>query len=128
MLPFSVQFRPGQPVYEQVIYAVHKALVTGQLQPGDPFPSVRQLSSELQINPNTAHKIVTLLKQDKLIVVEPGRGTFINRDHRPDAEGRTALLSEKVEALVVEALKLDLRREDVVRAVETTWDSLSENN
>ena len=61
MIPFRVDFRPGTSLYEQVIYAAKKALISGQLRPGDPFPSVRALSAELKINPNTAHKVITHL-------------------------------------------------------------------
>ena len=58
MLPFSITLRSGVPIYEQVIYAVTRAVVLGQLRTGDAFPSVRALSQDLKINPNTAHKIV----------------------------------------------------------------------
>ena len=58
MIPFRVTFRAGAPLYEQVVYASVKAMVCGQLRPGDAYPSVRVLSRELKINPNTAHKVV----------------------------------------------------------------------
>ena len=41
------------PIAEQVVFAVKKAVATGQLRAGGAFPSVRQLSQELRINPNT---------------------------------------------------------------------------
>ena len=56
MIPFHVDFRPGATIYEQVVYAAKKAMMAGQLRPGDAFPSVRTLSRELKINPNTAHR------------------------------------------------------------------------
>lgn len=116
--------RPGQPVYEQVIYAVHKALVGGQMKPGDPFPSVRALSKELKINPNTAFKIVAHLKQDGLLVVEPGRGTFISHDYKPADADKTALLGTTIEELVVEARKLNLTKSDVQKAIDKHWKNL----
>lgn len=121
MLPFAVQFKSGQPVYEQVIFAVHKALVSGQLKVGDAFPSVRSLSKELKINPNTALKVVAHLKRDGLLVVEPGRGTFIGKRLVPSEEDREALLGTSVEALVVEARKLELTFDEVVDAVREKW-------
>ena len=54
MLPFSIELKPGFPVAEQIVFAVRKAVVVGQLRPGDRFPSVRVLSQELRVNPNTA--------------------------------------------------------------------------
>lgn len=122
MLPFAVQFKSGQPVYEQVIFAVHKALVTGQLKPGDAFPSVRALSKELKINPNTALKVVAHLKQDGLLIVQPGRGTFVSEKQMTSAEDREALLETSVEALVVEARKLNLSLDEVLEAVNRKWE------
>jgi GntR family transcriptional regulator len=58
LLPFTVALRPGRPLHDQVVFAVTKAIVTGQLRAGDRFPSVRTLSQELEINPNTAQKVV----------------------------------------------------------------------
>ena len=49
MIPFRVDFRPGVPLFEQVVYAAKKAVVSGRLRPGDVFPSVRALSKELTI-------------------------------------------------------------------------------
>ena len=77
VIPFRVDFRPGVSLYEQVVYAAKKALISGQLRPGDPFPSVRALSSELKINPNTAHKVVTHLLYEGLLKVLPGTGTVV---------------------------------------------------
>jgi GntR family transcriptional regulator len=79
MIPFSVTFKSGIPIYEQVIYAVKKAIVSGRLQEDDPFPSIRELSKELRINPNTAQKIVTLLVQEKLIEIKPGIGSIVSK-------------------------------------------------
>ena len=77
MLPFSLALRPGEPVVDQVVYAVTRAVVSGQLRPGDRFPSVRTLSQELKVNPNTAQRIVALLVEAGLLAVEPGVGTVV---------------------------------------------------
>ncbi len=74
MLPFTIALRSGEPIFDQVVYAVTRAVVTGQLRAGDSFPSVRALSLELKINPNTAHKIVAALVADGLLEVRPGVG------------------------------------------------------
>jgi GntR family transcriptional regulator len=54
MLPFSIQLQDGTPVSDQILLAVRKALLTGQMKAGDQFPSVRTLSQELKISPTTA--------------------------------------------------------------------------
>ena len=121
MLPFTVSLRAGVPVYEQVIYAVTKSVVAGQLRSGDAFPSVRVLSQELKINPNTAHKIVAALIEQGLLVVRPGIGTVV-ADGRPmPAAARRLLLEDDAEHLVVESKRAGLSLQDVVAAIRRHW-------
>ena len=89
MLPFTVRLRTGVSVYRQLVYAVQKAVVSGQLLPGDRFPSVRNLSQELRINPNTAQKVVRRLVDQGLLEVQPGIGTIVGR--LPEATPRGTL-------------------------------------
>ncbi len=119
-----MEFRPGASLYEQVVYAAKKALVSGQLRPGDPFPSVRTLSAELKINPNTAHKVITHLLNDGLLEVMPGTGTVVARPPHSTAAERTRLLENEVEQLVVEAKKLGMPLRQVTGAIEEHWDRL----
>lgn len=124
MLPFTVTLRPGLSVHEQVVFAVKKAIVSGRMRPGDEFPSVRVLSRELRINPNTAHKVVGTLTSDGLLDVRPGIGTFVAERPAADARDRRALLREDVEKLVVDARHLNLDVQDVLDAVAEHWSRL----
>jgi GntR family transcriptional regulator len=124
VLPFTVTIRPGLSVHEQVVFAVKKAVVSARLRPGDEFPSVRVLSRELRINPNTAHKAVGTLIADGLLEVRPGIGTFVAGRTPSDARDRRALLREDVERLVVDARHLNLDVQDVLDAVTEHWSRL----
>jgi GntR family transcriptional regulator len=112
-------------VHEQVTFAAKKALIAGQLRPGDPFPSVRTLSKALKINPNTAHKVVTQLIHERLLEVHPGSGTFVAQLPSSTRAERSRLLGTEVEQLVVEAKKLGLALEDVQAAVAEHWHRLA---
>jgi GntR family transcriptional regulator len=124
VIPFRLTFQPGVSLYEQVVYAAKKAVVSGQMRPGDPFPSVRALSKALKINPNTAHKVVTQLLNEGLLEVTPGIGTVIAAPAAASAAERGQLLRNEVEPLVVEAKRLGLGLTDVLRAVEQHWQRL----
>jgi len=121
MLPFTVALRAGEPVYEQVIYAVRRALVTGQLRAGDAFPSVRDLSQALKINPNTAARIVALLVEEGLLLVRPGVGTVVSDPARADGASRRAVLEADAERLVVEAKHKGITLADLVAAIRRHW-------
>jgi DNA-binding transcriptional regulator YhcF (GntR family) len=77
VLPFPIHLVPGRPIYEQIVHAVKRALTTGHLQPGDRFPAIRTLSTELRINPNTAQKAVAVLVRENILEVRTGQGCFI---------------------------------------------------
>jgi GntR family transcriptional regulator len=124
VIPFHVHFRPGLSLYEQVVYAATKAMIAGQMRPGDPFPSVRVLSKELKINPNTAHKVVTYLVTTGLLETRPGIGTVVAVLPEASAAERTQLLGREIEALVVEAKKLGITLEDMVASIGAHWKRL----
>jgi GntR family transcriptional regulator len=124
VIPFRVEFRSGVSIYEQVVYAAKKAMVSGRLGPGAPFPSVRALSRELKINPNTAHKVIARLLADGLLESKPGVGTLVTERIRGSASERTELLGRELEQLVVEAKNLGIGVEDVTNAVSAHWKRL----
>lgn len=124
MLPFAIALKPGDSPYRQVVYAATRAIVSGELTPGDAFPSVRELSQALKINPNTAQKVIAELVRDGLLAVRPGVGTVVTDGRRASAAERRALLSDAVEQLVVEAKRLGLEKDDVITAVSARWTSL----
>ena len=124
MIPFRLSFQPGISLYEQVVYAAKKAVIAGRMRPGDPFPSVRALSKELKINPNTAHKVVTHLIGEGLLEVLPGIGTVVAPPRSSTAAERSRLLRTGLEQLVVDAKKLGMELEDVIEAVSEHWTRL----
>src|SRR6476660_7508856 len=107
-LPFRVELKTGLPVHEQVVFAVHKAVLSGHFREGDPFPSVRALGQALRINPNTAHRLVQTLATRGILAVRPGIGTVVADGAVATRAERQALREGEVERLVVEARRLDL--------------------
>jgi GntR family transcriptional regulator len=124
VLPFTLELKPGLPVAEQILFAVKKAVVVGQLRPGDRFPSVRVLSQALKVNPNTAHKVVAALVSEGVLVTTPAVGSIVAAREPGGRKERMELLGADVEWLVVEAKKLGLEIEDVQGAVATQWRKL----
>lgn len=121
MIPFRVSLQPGTPLHEQVVYAAKKAIVSGQMQAGEPFPSVRALSRALNINPNTAHKVIGQLVAQGLLEVHPGLGTVVAERRSSTAAERGHLLRREMEQLVVEARKLGLSLDQLTEALGEHW-------
>lgn len=124
MLPFAIELKPGLPITEQVLFAVKKAAVTGRLKPGTPFPSVRALSQELKINPNTAHKVIATLVAEGVLVTTPAVGSVVAEPAGADTQARAALLGDDLERLVVEAKNLGLDLAEVQAELAAHWKRL----
>jgi GntR family transcriptional regulator len=127
VLPFSISLRAGTPIHDQVVYAVRRAVVTGQLRTGDSFPSVRALSVALKINPNTAHKIVGTLTDGGLLTVRPGIGTVVAESRTAGSAGHRAILEQDAERLVVEARHAGVSLKDLMAAIRRHWSETLEN-
>ena len=128
MLPFPVTLVPGESPFRQVVYAATKAIVSGDLAHGAPFPSVRDLSQALKINPNTAQKVVAELQRAGLIEVRTGIRTVVSGLRRATAAERRGLLSRELEQLLVEAKRLGLSRDELVDAVSDRWSALFDDS
>lgn len=124
MLPFAIELKAGLPVAEQILFAVKKAVVVGQLRPGDKFPSVRVLSQELRVNPNTTHKVVAALVAEGVLVTTPAVGSIVAERATGGRKERAELLGADLERLVVEARKLGLELDDVSSALAAHWKKL----
>lgn len=75
---FVIDLMSRVPVYEQIINQVEEKILIGVLKAGDKMPSVRSLSIELSINPNTIQKAYTELDRKQLIITVPGKGAFVS--------------------------------------------------
>ena len=124
MTPLRLELKPGQSIFDQVVFAAKKAFISGEFQAGQAFPSVRALAADLKIHPNTAHKVVQYLIQERFLEVRPGVGTVVADLPAARAGDRKRLLQQEVEQLVVEAKRVGLDLSEVLQAVESQWTKL----
>lgn len=124
MVSLRVHFKAGIPIYEQVLYVARKAIISGALKPGDVFPSVRTISRENKINPNTVQKAVNVLKTEGLVEIVPGIGARVRAVPASTKADRAQMLGGDLEALVLRAKQLNLELDDVRDALAKHWKSL----
>jgi GntR family transcriptional regulator len=122
---FTLLLETGTSICDQAVYAAKKGLLSGQMRPGEPFASVRSLSTTLKINPNTAHKVIVRLTAEGLLEVKPGIGTIIAQPRPGNSAERSHLLKKDLERLVVDAKFAGLKLEDVTAVLAYHWDRLS---
>ena len=119
--PFRLTLTPGKSIFDQVVFAATRSILSGVLQPGQGFPSVRALAADLRIHPNTAHKVIQHLIQERWLEVRPGIGTVVADPPEARPGDRQRLLKDEVDKLVVEAKRVGAELDDVIDAIKAGW-------
>ena len=112
----AINYRDPRPIYEQVKFGLRRLILTGVLNPDDKMPSVRELSAQLAINPNTVQRAYRELEAEGYIYSVPGKGSFVSPDSKPDAERMNALLKQLDEA-VTELCYMGMSKDELVRRI-----------
>ena len=89
-----LDYRDARPIYTQITDGFREQIIAGILQPGDKMPSVRELATELTINPNTIQRAYRELESQGWIASVPGKGSFIRGVPQADPLQVQALLAE----------------------------------
>ena len=110
----SINYRDPRPIYEQVKHGLRRLILTGVLCPNDKMPSVRELSGQLAINPNTVQRAYRELEAEGYIYSVPGKGSFVAADRRTDQNRVDALLKQLDEA-VAELTFMGYSKEELIR-------------
>ena len=74
------EFNSDRAIYAQIIEQMKLFIVSGELNPGDKVPSVRELASEAGVNPNTMQKALSELERGGLLFSNRTSGRFITED------------------------------------------------
>jgi GntR family transcriptional regulator len=117
VLPFRFQLLDGLPVSDQLVKAVQRAVLTGEMAAGEKFPSVRVLAQELKISPTTAHKAVLELRDAGFLATRPGAGMVVVKPAGGSREQLTAQLAPACRDLIRQAAQLGLSSEEILTAL-----------
>ena len=112
----------SKPVYEQIVDGVERNILLGIYPVGAHLPSVRELSVDLGINPNTIQKSYTELIRRGVICSSPGSGCFVTpqakRKIRDRAREKLPQLSNLVKELRLAGIEADELRETLECALQ----------
>ncbi len=76
-MDIEIDVESGVPIYMQLVDRIKQMVVSGQLQPGQQLPTMRQLATDLRINYNTVGRAYLILDQEGVISTQQGRGTYV---------------------------------------------------
>jgi GntR family transcriptional regulator len=116
----QIDFESGVPIYMQLVDRIKQMVVSGQLQPGQQLPTMRQLATDLRINYNTVGRAYLILDQEGVISTQQGRGTYVasRLDEGQVRKLRMGKLRSMFGQVVREAHVLGYSREEIEQIVD----------
>jgi GntR family transcriptional regulator len=105
----------GVPIYQQIVNQVKYLVAAGRLGPGEELPAIRVLAEQLEVNPNTVARAYRELEVAGIVTKRRTAGTYVSDAGSPLARReRLKILTERIDALLVEAKHLGIRTEEVI--------------
>lgn len=117
-MQFQINTASKLPIYQQLVEQIREAAARGEFQPDERLPSVRQLSRELVINPNTVARAYLELEREGLLNTRPGLGVFVVQTRAElTKDARRRRLTDSLDRFLTEAVHLGFSADEVVRLV-----------
>ena len=122
---FAVDPSNGVAIYLQIVRQIKFAIAEKTLRPGQLLPSVRQLSKQLTVNPNTVTRAFQELQADGLIETLRGRGAVVCKGAVQQCQkDRKTIIAHRIGGVLAEALHGGLTSEEIRKIVEKQLVSL----
>lgn len=109
----TLNYRDARPIYEQVKDGLRRLIVSGAIADGEKLPSVRQLASQLAINPNTIQRAYNELEAEGYAASVPGKGSFAVRTVRSESDGRRQELIARFRETAAELRAMGMSRSEL---------------
>lgn len=108
-----MKFNDNLPIYVQIVEYIKRRIITLELKGGDKLPSVRELSQELKVNPNTVQRSYQELERENLVFTQRGMGTFVTEDMETINELKRNMASNIVETFIQEMKSLGFNLQEI---------------
>jgi DNA-binding transcriptional regulator YhcF (GntR family) len=123
----KIDLESDVPIYIQLKSQIIEGIANGELKPGEPLPSVRQLAADLGINMHTVNKAYNILRQEGFLLVHRKKGVVINQpDGIKITEAYLNQLEMDLRPIIAEAFARGMPNSDFIRLVTAVFAQISE--
>lgn len=113
----------GRAIYEQIAEQIKDAIMKGDLQPGDPLPSIRALARDLRISVITTKRAYDELEAERFVESIQGKGSFVaTQDSAMMREKRLHAIESRLSEALLEARLMGLAYEEIERMLRILWE------
>ena len=117
-----MEFNNHKSIFLQIAESITEKIANGTFQPGEKVPSVRELASEVGVNPNTIMRTYSELQSQNIIENKRGIGYFVHQEARQAvlAKKRKEFFDKVLPALSEEAKLLGITPQEIIDQLDNT--------
>jgi len=114
----NLDYTSRTPIYEQIVNEIERYVALGILKENSQILSIRELASNLGINPNTVKKAYTILENRNIIMSMSTKGTFIKEGASRVKEDTINSYISDIEKIIDKLYKLGLTKEEIIKRIK----------
>ena len=112
-------FDENRPIYLQLVEEFRLKIVSGEFACGMKLNSVRDLASEIGVNPNTMQRALSELEKEGLVTTQRTTGRFVTEDKEMIISLREDMAKAKLDAMIDCMLQMGYEKADIIEFVQS---------
>lgn len=112
-----MEFNSNSPIYIQIVNLIKTKMVSGNINGGDKLPSVRELSKEFKVNPNTIQRAYQELEREEYVFTQRGMGTFVTENTDVIKNLKKNMATEVIDQFFTEMKELGFKSGEIKEMV-----------
>ena len=112
-------FDENKPIYLQIMDLIKKQMISHEILPGEKLPSVRDMSKQLEVNPNTVQRAYVEMEREMLVYTKRGQGTFIVDEPEVVLKLRQEMVLDRVAKFVREMEEFGYSHDELLKVIES---------
>lgn len=113
------EFNNKEPIYLQIVELVKKNIATGDLVPGDKLPSVREMSKDLGVNPNTLQRSYGELERLGITYTRRGMGSFISEGDNSIKDLKINMGKDLAKKFINDMASIGIDKEEAIKILKS---------
>ena len=115
----NFQFNNKEPIYLQIVELVKKNIATGDLVPGEKLPSVREMSKDLGVNPNTLQRSYGELERLGITYTRRGMGSFISEGDNSMKDLKINMGKDLAKKFISDMASIGIDKEESIKILKS---------
>ncbi len=113
----DLEFDDKMPIYLQIMDRIKMDIATQKLKANDKLPSVREMATNLKVNPNTLQRAYQELERLGIVYTQRGMGTFVGEKENMIDNLKREMAKEVVDSFILRMKRLGFTEQEIMESI-----------